>query len=219
MTGRIDLRGHDDTPVRRAPDAALPRPPASRIAGCGATGWSPPEDDAGTVRVRDRDPVTAATTAARGVPRWLVVLLGLAATVITVTGLRAAAATIAPVVLALVLTAAAHPVLRWCRRHGAPQWLAVVATLLVVYAVVIGLVVALAASVGRLTSVLPQYSEQWADLLDDIRSALQQVGIDSDEARQALDGVQLQSVVGFLGQLFGGLLGVAGVLLFVLFTV
>jgi predicted PurR-regulated permease PerM len=162
--------------------------------------------------------MTEATTA-RGVPRWLVVLLGLAATVIAVTGLHAAADTIAPIVLALVLTVTAHPVLGWCRRRGLPQWLAVIVTLLVVYVVVIGLVVALAASVGRLTSVLPQYSEQWADLLDDIRSVLQQLGIDADEARQALDDVQLQSVVGFLGQLFGGLLGVAGVLLFVLATV
>ena len=69
--------------------------------------------------------MTAATTA-RGVPRWLIVLLGLAATVITVTGLRHAADTIAPIVLALVLTVTAHPVLVWCRRRGLPQWLAVV---------------------------------------------------------------------------------------------
>jgi AI-2 transport protein TqsA len=162
--------------------------------------------------------MTPATTA-RGMPRWLVVLLGLAATVITVDGLRAAADTIAPIVLALVLTATAHPVLGWCRRRGLPQWLAVVATLLVVYAVVIGLVLALAASLGRLTSVLPEYSEQWTELLDDVRAGLQHLGLDADETRQALDGVQLQSVVGFLGQLFGGLLGVLGGLLFVLATV
>ena len=50
----------------------------------------------------------------------MIVLLTLAATVITVAGLLAFAAMLGPVVLALVLVVAAHSVFARLRRRGAP---------------------------------------------------------------------------------------------------
>jgi predicted PurR-regulated permease PerM len=77
-------------------------------------------------------------------PRGLIVLLTVAAAVITVAGLQAFAAVLGPVVLALVLTIAAHPVFVRLRRRGTPSWLAMTAMLLVMFTIVLGIAVSLA---------------------------------------------------------------------------
>ncbi|MGY1669051.1 AI-2E family transporter [Geodermatophilus sp. SYSU D00710] len=155
----------------------------------------------------------------RVLPRWLVVLLGVAATVIAVAGVRSAADVVAPVFLALMLIIAVHPVLTWARRHGAPTWLALTLALLVLYAVVIGLVLTLGVSVARLATLLPEYQEEIDGLLDDVGSLLTSLGIGQDEVDRALAGVDPESVLGFVGGLVSGLLDAVSNLLFVLATV
>jgi AI-2 transport protein TqsA len=154
----------------------------------------------------------------RGLPRWLAVLLGVAATVIAVSGFRSAAEIIAPIFLALVLVIAVHPVLSWARAHGAPQWLAVTLALLLLYAIVLGLVVTLGISVARLATLLPQYADQIDGLLGDVRSFLRSIGVGRDEVAAALHGIDPQSVIGFVSGLVSGLLAAVSNLLFVLAT-
>ncbi|MGY1699402.1 AI-2E family transporter [Geodermatophilus sp. SYSU D00766] len=155
----------------------------------------------------------------RALPRWLLVLFGVAATVIAVAGLRTAADIIAPVFLALVLVIAVHPVLTWARRHGAPNWLALALALVVLYAVVLGLVLGLGLSVARLATLLPAYQEQIDGLVDDVGALLASVGVGRDEVARALEGIDAGAVVGFAGDLVAGLLGAISNLLFVLATV
>jgi AI-2 transport protein TqsA len=154
----------------------------------------------------------------RTFPRWLVVLLGVAATVISVAGLRGAAEIITPVFLALILVIAVHPVLESARAHGAPRWLAVTLALLVLYAVLLGLVVTLAISVARLAALLPQYADEIQGLLDDVRSFLGSLGIERDEVASAFAGIDQGSVLGFVSGLVTALLHAVGNLLFVLVT-
>ncbi|MGY1665835.1 AI-2E family transporter [Geodermatophilus sp. SYSU D00696] len=155
----------------------------------------------------------------RVLPRWLVVLLGVAATVIAVAGVRSAADVVAPVFLALMLIIAVHPVLTWARRHGAPTWLALTLALLVLYAVVIGLVLTLGVSVARLATLLPEYREEIDGLIDDVGGLLTSLGIGQDEVDRALAGIDPESVLGFIGGLVSGLLDAVSNLLFVLATV
>jgi predicted PurR-regulated permease PerM len=154
----------------------------------------------------------------RAFPRWLIILLGIAATVLAVAGFRSAAEIITPIFLALMLVIAVHPVLSWARAHGAPQWLAVTLALLVLYTIVIGLVVTLGISVARLAALLPQYSDEIEGLLGDVRSLLTSVGVERGEVASAFAGIDPQSVLGFVSGLVSGLLGAVGNLLFVLAT-
>jgi predicted PurR-regulated permease PerM len=155
----------------------------------------------------------------RAFPRWLVVLLGVAATVVGVAGLRSSAEILAPILLALMLVIAAHPVLSWARAHGAPQWLAVTLALVVLYTVVLGLVVTLVISVARLAALLPQYRDQIGGLLGDVRSLLTSAGVGREQVASAFAGIDPQSVLGFVSGIVSGLLGALGTLVFVLATV
>ena len=96
-----------------------------------------------------------------GFPRGLTLLLGIAAAVIAVAGMRATAWLIGPLFLALMIVIAAHPVQRWARRRGWPVWAATVALIVVVYAGLLALAAVLVVSVGQLATVLPQYSAQF----------------------------------------------------------
>ena len=69
-----------------------------------------------------------------GVPRALVLLIGAAATVVTLAGVRSVAWLVGPVFLALVIVITANPVQAWLRRHGWPRWLSAAALIVVVYA-------------------------------------------------------------------------------------
>jgi AI-2 transport protein TqsA len=117
----------------------------------------------------------------RAFPRWLTVLLGIASTVIAVAGFRSGADIIAPIILALVLVIAAHPVLASARAHGAPHWLAVSLALLVRYTIVIGLAVTLGISVARLAALLPQYRDEIDGSLGDVRSLLTSAGVGREQ--------------------------------------
>src|SRR6059036_3535353 len=83
-------------------------------------------------------------------PRTLLLLLGGAATVIIVAGLRSISELIAPAFLALVLTICAHPLRGWLVSHRVPGWLATTAVIATVYVVLLALVLSLVVSVARL---------------------------------------------------------------------
>src|SRR6185436_2744598 len=90
-----------------------------------------------------------------GLPRGLTLLLGIAAAVIAVAGMRATAWLIGPLFLALMIVIAAHPVQRWARRKGWPTWAATLALIVVVYADLLALAAVLFVSVGQLATLLP----------------------------------------------------------------
>jgi AI-2 transport protein TqsA len=110
-------------------------------------------------------------------PRAAIVLAGLAASALVIAGLRAGAGTIGPVFLALVLTVAVHPAHAWTRRHGWPAWLAILGSVVVVYAMVFGLSLAVIASLGRLATILPTYADQAQAQVDQLVARLDSLGV------------------------------------------
>ena len=75
----------------------------------------------------------------------------IAATVIVITGLKAAAALFIPVLLAFFIATVSFPITSWLRKHRVPRWLAVLLTVLVDFAFLAGVVVVAVILVGELS--------------------------------------------------------------------
>lgn len=155
----------------------------------------------------------------RALPRWLVVVLGFAGTVVALAGLHLAASVVAPVLLALVLTVVVHPILTGLQRRGVRRGIAVTVGVLVADGGLIALVLAVGYALGRLAAVLPTYAEDWNAGLAHVREALTSVGIGPDQIHAALQSLDLGAVLHWLTGLFSGVLGVVGNLVFVLATI
>lgn len=149
--------------------------------------------------------MTEPPTAPAALPRGVIVLLGTACAVVVVAGLRGVADILAPVFLALMLTVTVSPLAHWLRRHGAPAWLAVTATVGASLLVLVTLGGALAVSAARLIDILPTYQDRFASLRDDLIQALAGLGISAERLREALAGVQPGTVVRLVDVLAGGL--------------
>jgi AI-2 transport protein TqsA len=154
---------------------------------------------------RDNGVAAAGHAPADLLPRGVLVLLGTACLVVVVAGLRGVADILAPVFLALMLAVTVSPLTQWLRRRGAPAWLAMTATIIASYAVLIALGGALLVSVARLIDVLPTYQDQFTALRDRLVQGLGGLGISSQALHDAVAGVQPGSVVHVVEVLVGGL--------------
>ena len=125
---------------------------------------------------------------------WLPVVGGVAGTVIAIWGLHATAGLLGPILLAFVLTVTVHPLPGWLGRKGVPRGLAVFLSVVAADGILIGLALAVVVSLGQLVTVLPQYSAEWADLVDGLRSTLVNLGVGPDEARAALSSIDFFTV-------------------------
>lgn len=149
------------------------------------------------------------------IPRGLIVLLATAAAVVAIAGIKGFAGVIGPVFLALMLAVAVQPIQTWAQRRGWPAWVGMAIALVVVYLVLIGLVAALIICVARLATELPTYADQFDDLLDSARHALERFGVEGTPLRDALSGFDFTKLVGLLEGLLTGLAGVLSNLFFV----
>ncbi|MEU4651130.1 AI-2E family transporter [Nocardia fluminea] len=149
------------------------------------------------------------------IPRGLIVLLSLAAGVVTIGGLKAFSGIVGPVFLALMLTIAVQPIQGWARRKGWPAWLGMAAALVAVIAILFGIGGALALSAVQLASLLPEYADKLNGLLDHGRDWLSSLGVSSDQIHKALSGIDTGKAVSVIEELVGGVLGVFSNLFFV----
>ncbi|WP_328393100.1 AI-2E family transporter [Nocardia sp. NBC_00416] len=150
------------------------------------------------------------------IPRGLIVLLVAAATVVAITGAKAFSGVLGPVFLALMLVIAAQPIQTWIQRRGRPAWVGMIAALVVVYLVLLGLAAALVVSAAQLATALPDYSDQFSSLFDQVRSLLERFGVDHDRIQHALSGFDIGKLVDVLEAALRELAGVFSNLLFVL---
>jgi len=118
---------------------------------------------------------------------WL--LLGLAAVFVVVWGIRGMAFILAPLAMAMVITIAMIPLPGWLKQRKVPGGVSVILTILVVIAVMIGVVLIVVFSVGKLAATLPTYTanaaQQQAAALSTASSTTSAV----DQAVSALQGM------------------------------
>jgi predicted PurR-regulated permease PerM len=166
-------------------------------------------------------PVLAPTPTVTGsehwsIPRGLIVLLGAAATVVAVAGMKGFSGILGPVFLALMLTIAVQPIQDWAQKHGWPKWLGMLGALVTVYLILIGLAASLVVSTAQLATILPEYSDKMGELLDQGRSSLADFGVDTEQIQNTVSSVDLTKLLGVVETALEGLLGVLSDLVFIL---
>lgn len=149
-------------------------------------------------------------------PRGLIILLGMAGLVVTVAGLRSVSAIVGPVFLALMLVVAVHPISRRLRAQGWPTWLAGLTVVLAVYAILLALFASIAFSLVRLTSILPQYSEQFDKFVHDVEQKLSKHGVTSESFHNAISHIDASKVVEAVGGVVGQLTSLTSALVLVI---
>lgn len=149
-------------------------------------------------------------------PRGLVVVLGAAATVITVAGMRQLGWLLGPAFLALMLVVAVSPVQGWLIRHRLPRWASTVAVLLLLYLVLVTLVGVLTVSVAQLATLLPDYAEQANDLLNTVTDLLARYGVGTDQITEVAAQIDVGRVADLLTTVLASLSSTASTLVLVL---
>ncbi|WP_051280945.1 AI-2E family transporter [Actinomyces slackii] len=107
-----------------------------------------------------------------------IIAMAVAALVVGAVGLYFMRALIGPAFFALTLVVTVRPLVAWAARHHVPRPIAAVGAILLVFAFVIGLFVALGVSIAQLVEVLPQYSEKFETIWGSVLSFLADRGID-----------------------------------------
>jgi predicted PurR-regulated permease PerM len=150
------------------------------------------------------------------IPRWVLLLVGLAAATVAIAGLRAVAWLVAPVFLALVVVVALAPVQGWLRKIGVPRWLATTVLLVLVWAVLLAFVALLVVSAAQLAALLPDYAGQAEVLINDVVTDLNTAGLVSGQLSDLIGQIEYGQIVGLATGLLSQLLGAASTLVLLL---
>jgi predicted PurR-regulated permease PerM len=141
-------------------------------------------------------------------PRALIILVGIAGAVIALFGLREVASIAGPVVLALVLVIAVSPVRSWLDARRAPVWLQVAVPFFIVLLVLLSMAGILTISATQLASLLPSYTSQFDQLIDDSQHWATTHGVSNDMLSKALQAFDPGKILGLAQSLLGSLIGV-----------
>lgn len=155
----------------------------------------------------------ASTTTGRGLPRGLLVLLGLVLAYGALLGMNQLKDYIAPVFLALNLILAAYPLQRALDRAGLPRWLGAVITGTTVFAFLVAFFWSLGWTITQMVQELPAYQSQFEDLYGQGLDLLARFGIDEATLREQLSSVlNPEAIIGALGGVLGNVGGILGLL-------
>jgi AI-2 transport protein TqsA len=146
----------------------------------------------------------------------MVILVGVASTVVVVAGVQAVAWLIGPAFMALIVVIAVAPVQGWLRRHDWPGWATTVVVILLVYAILIGLALGIIISVARLATELPKYASSADALVASATAQLAALGVGPEQLAQARSSLDLGSLAGVLGSLLSSVAGLASNFVFLL---
>ncbi|MEV0378795.1 AI-2E family transporter [Nonomuraea sp. NPDC050643] len=153
------------------------------------------------------------------VHRTLVILVGVAAAVVVLFGIREVASIAGPVVLALVLVIAVSPVRGWLDGRGAPVWLQVAVPFLIVVLVLLGMVGILTISATELASLLPTYTVQFQQLLVEAQQWATAQGLSDEMLSKGLQAFDPGRILGLVQSLLGSLIGVLSALFLIVVLV
>lgn len=129
--------------------------------------------------------------------------------------MQAASGIIAPTMLGIVLVVTVAPAQGWIMQWGAPAWTAGIATILLVYLILIGMIVALVVSVAQLAKTLPQYTDQVNKVVSDVGNQLSSLGIQQSQLDRFKPSFDLTKLVGVLADVAGSAFGILSVIAFV----
>ena len=133
------------------------------------------------------------------------ILLGLAAIVIIIAGMRAASSLFVPFLLAGFIGLLCAPALFWLRDRGFPTAIALIVVLiglLGIGAVFGGL---MSTSINEFTQALPSYQERFGSVLSSLTTTLAEHGIDFGTQASETNPFNPKAALGLIGNLAGNL--------------
>jgi AI-2 transport protein TqsA len=149
-------------------------------------------------------------------PRGLVVVLGAAATVIAVAGMRQLSWLLGPAFLSLMLVVAVSPVQGWLIRRRLPRWISTVVVLLLLYLVLVALVAVLTVSVAQLATLLPGYADQANALLTSVTDLLARYGVGTAQITEMAGQIEVGRVADLLTTVLASVSSTTSTLILVL---
>ena len=151
---------------------------------------------------------SAAPASRPALPRVVVLLVGLAAGFVAISGLRGLSEIVGPVFLALVLVVAVQPMRTAMERHRFPHLLSSVIALVVIYLGLLGFTLAMAWSVTRFATLLPSYEAEANRLVDSVLSWLASQGVGEAQLQNLAGGLDVGRLVSLAGSVASSLLAV-----------
>jgi predicted PurR-regulated permease PerM len=101
-------------------------------------------------------------------------LLGSAAFVVVIAGLRAAQSLVVPFLIAAFIAVICTPALQWLQRKGAPEWLAIIMVVCAVSAVALVVVAIATGSINEFVQQVPKYENNLAEKEAELTNWLKQ---------------------------------------------
>jgi len=154
----------------------------------------------------------------RARPFALTLLLVTAALTITLAGVRSVADIVGPVFLALVITVTLHPIRLRLERGRLPEWAASLVMLLGAYLLIFLFALALIVSIAQLADLLPEYTEDISEGVQDVGNTLRGLGVEQEQIDAVTSAFDPARIVDLAMEVLSGTLGAVGNLFF-LFTV
>jgi predicted PurR-regulated permease PerM len=149
------------------------------------------------------------------------VILAGAGLFIIIFGMKLSSSILSPILLAVIVGISVEPVAAWLSRKGAPDWLALLITILLVILGIVGLAALVGVSVVDLIATLPQYEDNLQGQADSLQAALNSLGLGNSEISAFLGQIDpgsiLSSIAAFLGGIFGTLSGLVIMLMVLIF--
>ncbi|MCL2490219.1 MAG: AI-2E family transporter [Propionibacteriaceae bacterium] len=164
------------------------------------------------------DPGATAPAASSGLPRFVVVMLGVAATMAVLLLLHQFSSVVGPVFLAINLVIAAYPIHTWLHSKGTPGWLSATVMLLSVTVILLAAVAGLVWAVSSMVNELPNYSGQWSSLYYSVIDWLRNVGINTTGLSDMMQQISPSSLVSLLSTAFNYGTAITGVVVTIVLT-
>jgi AI-2 transport protein TqsA len=151
-----------------------------------------------------------------GLPRFLMVVIGLAATGLALSFMRDLQTLITPMFFGLNLMITAYPLHRKLVQWRVPSWLSAMVAGLVVFLVLLLFVAGFSWSIAAMVTKLPDYQDQFAQLYQDGISLLARFGYSEDWLVQQAKAINPQSVFNVLGSVVNSTSGVLSMLVVIM---
>lgn len=133
------------------------------------------------------------------------VLLGLAAVVVIVAGMKAASSLFVPFLLAGFISLLCAPVLFWLRDRGLPTPIALIVVLLGLLGIGAALGGLLGTSINEFTRSLPAYQARFGAVVQSVSTTLSDWGLDLGASTKEANPFDPQAALGLVGNLAGNL--------------
>jgi len=146
--------------------------------------------------------------------RTITLLVGAAALVIIIAGLKSTSHIVGPLMLALALTIVFHP-LRLRLERRLPVWAASIVVLIAAYLLILGLTLALLVAVGRLAVLIPSYASESTDFAAGISDWLSSLGVGAAQAEAMVEGFDIGKIVDVATSVLSSSLSVLSNLFFI----